>query len=904
MLDVAGTLDTGGGAFSLGDGDDTFILRGNTTIVGVLDAGAGNDLINANISNGSLARVGSVTGFESLAKSGAGALEIHGSSDFVDLQVQGGLLDMVAGVTLGAHTATVSSGATLNVAGSFRFTPGQDTFTVAGTVTGLGSIDMLDGDDDLTLLDGADLRGLTSLEGGAGTDTLTANIATTAMLGGATGFQTLIKNGGGSVTIAGPAPATFDTVLVHGGLLEIAAGAVVDPQTTVVDAGAMMSVNGTYQGTPGVDTFTLSGALAGTGTVDLLDGDDVLTINTGATVTFDGLFDTSTASADRFVLSGTGAGNFDATRIGNVFRNFDSFSKEGSGTWRLTGTGAQSWVVSEGTLIGSSASLAGDIANAATVIFDQAVDGTYAGVMSGNGTLIKQSAGTLVVAGTHTFTGNTRVTGGTLQVDGVLPGAMQVESGATLSGIGTAGAVAALAGSFVQPGNPTMPFGALTLSGDYVGGATVRISTALDDDGSATSRLVIQGSASGPASPVLINRMGGNGARTTGDGIEVIQVDGASAPDSFHLAQPVQAGAYEYLLYRGGSAAANNWFLRSELLDPQPPVAPVPPVSAEPPAAAFRPAVAGYVLGHEVSLEYGFTALGTLRERIGDQGRIIEEDREDSADGWMRAYASELDMGGQRFEARDLRMYGLHFGGDIHVRDAGEAREHLGMMFNLGESNTTFFDPERAVAGLSTRTGKVEMEMKGAGLYWTRYGAGGSYLDLTAQALHYRNRYRDQFGGASHQMGWGTTVSAEVGSMFKLGRGGWQLEPSLQLGYQRLELERFSDAVSNVSSVNDDALRARATVQVLRAPTDWLGLIEASPYVALGVQHDFRDAAAITLAGTSLRDPVPRTTGDVSAGFTGSVRPGLELHLAMRYQHATSGEKDGVAATFGFRMRF
>ena len=63
-----------------------------------------------------------------------------------------------------------------------------------------------------------------------------------------------------------PRDSVFDTVLVQRASLEVAAGALVDPQTTAVEAGATIAVNGAYSGTAGADTFTLSGTLAGTGT--------------------------------------------------------------------------------------------------------------------------------------------------------------------------------------------------------------------------------------------------------------------------------------------------------------------------------------------------------------------------------------------------------------------------------------------------------------------------------------------------------------------------------------------------------------------------------------------------------------------------------------------------------------
>ena len=79
VLDVAGTLDTGGGTFSLGAGDDTFVVHNTTAVIGTLDAGAGNDLLNVNVDTGNLVPLGSTTGFESLGKSGLGTLQINGA---------------------------------------------------------------------------------------------------------------------------------------------------------------------------------------------------------------------------------------------------------------------------------------------------------------------------------------------------------------------------------------------------------------------------------------------------------------------------------------------------------------------------------------------------------------------------------------------------------------------------------------------------------------------------------------------------------------------------------------------------------------------------------------------------------------------------------------------------------
>ena len=322
VLDLAGALDTAGGVFALGAGNDTFVVHDSAAVIGTVDGGLGNDLLNVTVSSGNSVPLGSMLAFESLGKSGLGALQINGPSTFIDVNVMAGLLEVSAGGSVSAQNTTVSAGSTLRVDGGYTGTAGNDTMLVAGTITGAGTVALGDGTDSFTIQDGANLAGLaTPIDGGAGVDAFIADLAGSATLGGAVNFETLSKTNIGTLHVDGPALSAFSTVNVNGGTLDIGTGGrIAGAATTSVNSGATLRVDGSYAGSAGGDSVTLSGTLAGTGTIELLDGDDVFTLNTGATVAFTGVVDAAGADADRFVLSGSGTGTFNMGLVGPVFR--------------------------------------------------------------------------------------------------------------------------------------------------------------------------------------------------------------------------------------------------------------------------------------------------------------------------------------------------------------------------------------------------------------------------------------------------------------------------------------------------------------------------------------------------------------------------------------------------------
>jgi autotransporter-associated beta strand protein len=134
---------------------------------------------------------------------------------------------------------------------------------------------------------------------------------------------------------------------------------------------------------------------------------------------------------------------------------------------------------------------------------------TFSGVIQDDGlggSLTKVGSGTLILSGTNTYTGNTNVRGGVLEVDGSIMSNTFVNRGATLAGIGTINGNVSNNG-MVSPGSAGAP-GVLTVVHNYTQAqyATLMIQIAGASAGQV-SLLDVLGTAnlSGQLDPVLLN---------------------------------------------------------------------------------------------------------------------------------------------------------------------------------------------------------------------------------------------------------------------------------------------------------------------------------------------------------------------------------------------------------------
>ncbi|MEP0190019.1 MAG: autotransporter domain-containing protein [Erythrobacter sp.] len=213
-------------------------------------------------------------------------------------------------------------------------------------------------------------------------------------------------------------------------------------------------------------------------------------------------WDGSDATGDNTIDGGSGSWNLTDTNWTGATGEFNAAWNENfavfagaSGTVTvddaITFTGLQ--FVTDGYEIASGTG-ALTITEAATAVrVDPGVTATISAPIGGTGGIQKLDSGTLILAGDHTYTGDTIVDGGILDVAGTIASVVTVNAGASLVGIGTTGGINVT--GTISPGNS---IGVLNVAGDVNFAAGSFYDVEIDPDGSsdmilATGAVTIDG---------------------------------------------------------------------------------------------------------------------------------------------------------------------------------------------------------------------------------------------------------------------------------------------------------------------------------------------------------------------------------------------------------------------------
>ena len=436
-----------------------------------------------------------------------------------------------------------------------------------------------------------------------------------------------------------------------------------------------------------------------------------------------------------------------------------------------------------------------------------------------------------------------------------------------------------------------VPGNVLTITGNYAAtNGKVNIATVLGNDSSATDKLVVNGDTSG-TSTISITNAGGAGAQTV-EGIQVVQVDGNSA-GTFSLASPVQASAYEYQLFQGGTSTPTDgdWYLRSHLTT-------VDCKVTNTCTPIYRPGVAGYVAAQTANAHQGFDQLGTLHERMGEQRHVTADGKQT----WGRIYHREESNDGHDRFSYDQNSTGFQIGQDLWVKRDNQAQKHAGVSLSYVHSNADFSDSVRPLAGLEAGTGSMSADSIGIGGYYTHMGDDGRYLDVVGQISHLRNKFTDSYAGKATQTGWRAGLSAEVGKPVAEYKG-WKFEPQAQLSYQYTDYGSFNDAISKVDGYDAHTLRGRVGLRVHKDAN--YGTDRQAQYYAIGnVIHDFIKPEAVTIGNTTVRENFDRTYWELGAGIQGQVAKNTYVYADARYQQSFQNNQHAGKVNIGIKTKF
>lgn len=808
----------------IGDADDDILTLNSGSIGAKLRGGAGNDVITVN---------GGTVGSSVEGDSGWDVIHINGGTIGADvvgeeIYVTGGRIEGdISGGTLGQNNVFTISGGT--VEGIVYGYEGEDTITITGGTVG----EVKAGDDDDTVtLDGGTV--LHDIQAGSGYDIITIR---SGSVGGDVYGEAITVSGG---TISG----------------NIDGGSIGQQNFVTVTGGTIL---GTINVKEGDDVVTVTG-----GSVAAINGgsgDDLIVIRPGSAVTLNGLMDAGDGE-DTIIFDGAVEGvNLTLNGVsldGGDDRDQVNFV-DGA---RLTLDG----VTNFGELYVSTNS-------ALTLAGPSYVIGPAAayGVVDVDATSALALSASSVSLETRNFNlGSANLPGGQLIIGA------GTETDATVD----------VTGSFNNYGVVTLLDGAisdkLTIAGNYAGGANGTLSAgviALDavangSGGTADTVVLTGGAVSGTTTLVVaLSGAGGATGHAAGAGIQVVDASGATSVSegAFQLAtnpltgdQTVIAGAYAYSLYE----SAGSYYLQSDIAQQVP----------------------GYTVGPSAAASYAFMAYNTLDRRLGEirQG----EGADGSWQAWARAYGGSVTVKPSSGWAYDQDSVMSQFGVDKRV-EVSVGQLHLGAFAGYGSTN------------IAVRNSSATSQLDGwsFGAYATYFADGtpglGAYVDLVAKADFLDTTFSAPTGhAATDTTSWG--VSAEVGYGFALPNE-LVLKPQAELTYVSTQQDGFTDSVGMaVDEATLESLIGRAGLQLQTTITTKDGRTH-TPYLMANVLHDFMGDGDVIIGGTAFGEASGQTWYTLGVGITSNITPNFALY---GQTGASLGDVEGWVGSLGLRARF
>jgi outer membrane autotransporter protein len=479
----------------------------------------------------------------------------------------------------------------------------------------------------------------------------------------------------------------------------------------------------------------------------------------------------------------------------------------------------------------------------------------------------------------------------------------------------------------------------LTVQGNYAGnGGQLWLQSPMGDDSSPSDKLVVNNGTLSGTTSITVSNLGGTGAATLQNGIQVVQAQGTAISDSgaFRLKAPLSVGAFDYYLFKGGVTAGseNSWYLRSSVVAPPLVAAPVPdpdptpnpdptvppvlvplvalpvaavgtpplptPVAGAAPVPLYRQEVPVWSVLPPAAAQLALTALGTFHDRQGDQ-RLLKETGAFGA-GWGRVYGKNIEQtwAGTVTPRLDGSLNGFQVGNDLFSsQTSGGQTQRTG--FFVGHSRLKG-DVDGFNQGFQDkRAGKVELQGDSLGLYWTLTDPKGWYLDTVAMYTWLNGDSHSERGLKIDNDGHAITLSVEAGYPVAVANN-WVVEPQLQVINQKVDLKRQDDGISKLSFDSDAAWTGRLGAR-LKGRYDVADL-PLEPYLRVNLWHTMSGTDTVTFDdSTEINTRQRSSSADLGLGAILTLAPAVSMYANADYSsNIDSNPLRGMSGNLGVRM--
>lgn len=276
---------------------------------------------------------------------------------------------------------------------------------------------------------------------------------------------------------------------------------------------------------------------------------------------------------------------------------------------------------------------------------------------------------------------------------------------------------------------------------------------------------------------------------------------------------------------------------------PEPsPVPPTPPTPGATPATGtviplYRMETPTYAVVPPIVHQLALATLGTFHERQGEQTLLHGEGAVRSAWGRVIGQNTEQSWTGTVAPTFDGTLWGVQAGLDLFARETEDGRrDHFGLF--VGRTRADGDVRGFALGWNNLTVGETRLDDTHLGLYWSRIGASGAYLDAVIVASRYDGEANSSRGLGIDLDGDGATASVEIGYPMRWGDGSrWSLEPQAQLVWQRTSFDDQRDEFASVAFDSDNALTGRVGLRLSGDYQTSAGLLQ--PYLKLNYWHGF-----------------------------------------------------------------